>query len=449
MNQAFLTSEVVFWFSWILIPLFIEIIPAIGGFFWLLMKRLKKSENKIPELYPEITILVPVYNSEATLEACIASINDSTYDNDLITVMLIDNGGEDGSYKIFQDCQLKYDLSMQWLTSNQGKSKALNKGLFNSNGKYIINVDSDGCFEKNSLTNLVNRFESDQNVHCLTGVIMTDHNMIQKTKSFFLRQIRKLEYMEYCQSFLVGRNYNASANSMFTIAGAYSAFKKSTIMSTFLYNTNTICEDAHITFQIKANKMNVGLCENAIFYVDPIDDLDKLYVQRQRWQVGQLEVFHMFHQGKLKVKNLIKERTLTTLLFDHTFAFPRLIWYFALIALSIINYPVMTVVKAVVLIYILYVITGILYSINIRMYLKDFKEERKYYNKLFLYLLIYPIYNFYTFILRFMGIINSISRQSSWKTFNFTDEKTIFKNTMKNDFGKLFGGKRKKGENKC
>lgn len=104
---------------------------------------------------------------------------------------------------------------------------------------------------------MVNRFKSDLNLHCLTGVILADYNLIKKTKSFLLSQIRNLEVMEYCQAFLVGRNYNAANNSMFTISGAYSAIRKSTIMNTFLYNTNTICEDAHITYQIKAKKMNV------------------------------------------------------------------------------------------------------------------------------------------------------------------------------------------------
>lgn len=442
MNQAFLTSDIAFWLTWILIPLFIEIIPATFGFVLLLFKEKKHKIKQEPEQYPEITILIPVYNSSKTLESCIASINYSSYDNDLITILLIDNGTTDNSKAIFEQCQIKYDISMQWLTSNQGKSKALNKGLFNSHGKYIINIDSDGCFETNSIKNLINKFESDKSLHCLTGVIMTNNKLIEETEYFWLRQIRKLEYIEYCQSFLVGRNYNASVNSIFSIAGAYSAFKKSAILNSFLYNSNTICEDAHITHQIKSKKLNVGLCEDAIFYVEPIDNLNKMYVQRQRWQIGQLEVFNMFHNSKLNAFKLLKERSLGVVLFDHTFAFPRLIWYFALIALSIINYPIMTITKAVSLIYALYIIIGLLYSINIRLYLKNFTREYRYYNRLSLYMLIYPLYNFYTFVLRFMGIINCISRKSSWKTVDFTDEKKIFKDIVKNDFKKLFNFKK-------
>ena len=44
---------------------------------------------------------------------------------------------------------------MQWMNAKQGKSRALNMALFNSEGKYIINIDSDGILEKSALKNLV------------------------------------------------------------------------------------------------------------------------------------------------------------------------------------------------------------------------------------------------------------------------------------------------------
>ena len=68
------------------------------------------------------------------------------------------------------------------------------------------------------------------------------------------------------------------------------------------------------------------------------------------------------------------------------------------------------------------------------MFLKDFKDDRKYYISKFLYVVVYPLYNLYTFVLRFMGIINSINRQSSWKTFHFKEECEIVKNIVKKDF---------------
>lgn len=435
MKELMINSEILFWIAWILLPLIIEIIPSIFNFFLLIIKFFKKKKDQIPELFPEITIIIPVYNSAATLEKCLESIHESSYDNRLITVFLVDNGSKDDSFSIFERCQMRFsNLSMQWMTSNQGKSKALNKALFNSRGKYILNVDSDGRFEKDAIRNIVMRFESSMGIHCLTGVILTERDEIEETEGFLLRNVRRLEYLEYCQAFLAGRNFSSEINGLYTLSGAFSAFKKSTILQTAMYNSDTICEDTHITFQIKRQKKKIELCENAVFYVAPIDDMAKLYTQRQRWQVGELEVFHMFYSDRLKITNVFRDIDFRILLFDHTFAFPRLIWYFALIALSLLNYSFKTVMTALLLIYALYVLTTFLYYLNVCMFLKQFKEDRKYYMSKILYIFLYPLYNLFTFLLRFMGIINSINRASSWKTFNFKEEWKIFTDIVKKDF---------------
>lgn len=435
MKTLVINSEILFWVAWVIIPLIVEIIPAIGNFVMLTVKYFKKKEYSKPELDPEISIIIPVYNSAATLYKCVESIDKSTYDSRLISVILVDNGSTDESFEIFEKCQAEFlDLSMQWFTSNQGKSKALNKALFSSHGKYIINVDSDGRFEENAITNIVNRFETSMGTACLTGVILTETSEIEETENFLLRNIRRLEFLEYCQAFLAGRNFSSDTNGLYTLSGAFSAFKKSTILQTAMYNSDTICEDTHITFQIKRQKKRVELCENAIFYVSPIDNMSKLYTQRQRWQIGELEVFHMFYEGKMRLRNVFGNMDVKTLMFDHTFAFPRLIWYFALIALSISNYSLKTVMSALILIYVLYVITTLLYYTNVIMFLKKFPKDRKYYLKNFLYVFLYPLYNMYTFVLRFMGIINSINRTSSWKTYNFKEEWKIFCDIVRKDF---------------
>lgn len=437
MKTWLINNEILFWVAWIILPLIIEIIPTMVNFVLLVVKYFRRRRRKIadPVLFPEITIIIPVYNSESTLKKCLESIHTSSYDNRLITVFLVDNGSTDDSFRVFEECQMAYsDLTMQWLVSNQGKSKALNKALFNSRGKYIINVDSDGRFEENAIRNIVKRFESSMKTNCLTGVILTERSEIEETEGALLRHVRRLEFMEYCQAFLAGRNFSSDINGLYTLSGAFSAFRKSTILQTQMYNSDTICEDTQITFQIKRQKKRVELCEDAIFYVSPIDDMEKLYTQRQRWQVGELEVFHMFYKDKMRMTNLFRDIDFRVILFDHTFAFPRLIWYFALLGLSMTNYSLRTVLTALILIYILYVISTFLYFLNVCMFLKNFKEDRSYYVRKVPYVLLYPLYNLYTFLLRFMGIINSINRASSWRTFRFGEEWEIVKDIVRKDF---------------
>lgn len=431
------TSEMAAWLTWILIPVVVEIIPSVGTYIVLIRKFFRKDKRRLIEKLPDITLIIPVYNSSESLGTCISSIANSTYPNELIEVMLVDNMSRDNSFEIYQECQMYYpDLKMQWMRSKQGKSKALNLALFNSNGKYIVNIDSDGMLEEHALENLVKKFENNEDIHCMTGVILTNPELIKKTKNPALKFLQKMEYLEYCHSFMAGRNYESESNNIFSLSGAFSAFRKSTILKTQMYNTSTLCEDAHLTLQVKKNlNQRVALCEDAIFITDPVESFGKLYTQRQRWQIGELEVLHMFFDKKnLHARQFFTDGTVRMLMYDHTFAFPRMIWYFALIALGITQYDMGTIGIAVGMIYILYVLVSFLYMGAIVLYMRDFDEMRRQYIRKSPLLIFLPLYNLYVYFIRFAGILNCINRKSSWNTSAFKDECRAFAAQVKKDF---------------
>ena len=163
-------NSFVVWGAWILIPFIMEVVPAVGSFLLLIRRWTRKLVKPNTNYYPEISIIVPVYNSEDTLFNCIKSIAESNYPSSKIHVFLVNNQGKDNSFSVFAKCQEKFpELHQQWLNSKQGKSRALNLALYNSNGKYIINIDSDGVLEPNALKNLVDRFEARQDINCMTG----------------------------------------------------------------------------------------------------------------------------------------------------------------------------------------------------------------------------------------------------------------------------------------
>lgn len=438
----FFSSSIIFWMAWVIIPVVMEIIPAIMDFVVLLKRRISRRKRKELNFMPEISLIIPVYNSADSLERCIQSVYQSEYDLKKIYVMLVDNGSRDNSYEIYCQCREKFpELAMVWETSAQGKSKALNKALYNSSGKYIIHIDSDGVLHPQALKNMVTLFENELDIHCVTGTIMTNPQMIDETRGFFKRQFRKAEFFEYCQAFLAGRNFQSEFNSIFTLSGAFSAFRKSSILKTQLYNTETVCEDTHVTFQIRENLKNkVTICDDAIFFVDPIEDLDRLYIQRQRWQRGEMEVIHMFNKDMKAVKGFASNFVIRLLMYDHTFAFPRMIWYFALVCLTMFNYPVRLVVMSLGIIYGLYVLDSFLFYISISLFLSKYKDLQRYYMRKWYHILFQPMFNFVTFWFRFAGIINSIKGEQSWKARTFREEKQTFLKVLKKDFGWFFVG---------
>ncbi len=425
-------NSILFWAAWIIIPLIMEIIPSLGSAMVLLYKKKRPKHYVDPIIWPEITLIIPVYNSEDSLEACIRSIYESSYPNDKIRIFLVNNQGKDHSFQVYIKCQELYpDLLMQWLNAKQGKSRALNLALFNADGKYIIHVDSDGQFEPEALTNMVRKFENETDVDCMTGAILTMPEMIEEYQGILPRVFRKMEFMEYAQAFLAGRNYSDAMNNIYTLSGAFSAFRKSAVLKSQLYNTDTICEDTHITFQMRFNQgIKIHLCEDAIFFVDPIEDMNKLYTQRQRWQRGSLEVSHQFLSQDMRAYKMFSNVTIRTLMYDHTFAFPRLIWYLALICLMAMKYSSSVIILSTGVIFLLYIISGYLYYFSTIGFLSGFREIQAYYRKHWYIIPLLPFFNLLVFFIRFAGVINSINTDSAWRTRNLTEEREAFKTEL-------------------
>lgn len=90
---------------------------------------------------PKYSVIVPVYNSEATLSRCVDSILAQGYTD--FELILVDDGSSDKSPGII-DCYAKRDSRVKILhKSNGGVSSARNAGLKISVGEWILFADSD------------------------------------------------------------------------------------------------------------------------------------------------------------------------------------------------------------------------------------------------------------------------------------------------------------------
>ena len=88
-----------------------------------------------------ISIIVPIYNVEHYLRACIESVLSQTYSN--IEVILVNDGSTDNSYKIVEEYRVKDSRIIVINKKNGGLSDARNAGIEHAKGDYIVFVDSD------------------------------------------------------------------------------------------------------------------------------------------------------------------------------------------------------------------------------------------------------------------------------------------------------------------
>lgn len=102
---------------------------------------------------PKYSVIVPVYNVENYLHACIDSIlmQDTSADYEII---LINDGSSDGSGSICDEYAQKHHNVSVVHNENHGVSHARNTGIALARGTYILFVDSDDFWDQGLLTAL-------------------------------------------------------------------------------------------------------------------------------------------------------------------------------------------------------------------------------------------------------------------------------------------------------
>lgn len=100
-----------------------------------------------------LSIIVPVYNGEKSIEKCIRSIQNQVIKN--IEIIIVNDGSTDGTYKILESLKEKDKRIRIIDKKNGGVSSARNEGIKASNSKYIGFVDSDDFINENMYEHLI------------------------------------------------------------------------------------------------------------------------------------------------------------------------------------------------------------------------------------------------------------------------------------------------------
>ena len=139
---------------------------------------------------PLISIIIPAYNVEQYLTACLSSIEQQTYQN--FEVILIDDGSIDSTGVICDTVATKDDRFKVIHQKNQGVSVARNKGIEEARGEYIAFIDSDDKITPEYLSSfsLKNDIE-------IQGHVIYENN-IQRNVIYSKRKVQKDVAKVFC-----------------------------------------------------------------------------------------------------------------------------------------------------------------------------------------------------------------------------------------------------------
>lgn len=111
-------------------------------------------------MFPLVSIIIPVYNSEKYLYQCLWSVAQQTYSN--IEVIVIDDCSTDSSLSIVNDFFGVYKTPYKIIRNpkNVNVSASRNSGIAESNGEYIFFLDSDDIIHSDYISCFVNYLQN-------------------------------------------------------------------------------------------------------------------------------------------------------------------------------------------------------------------------------------------------------------------------------------------------
>lgn len=109
-----------------------------------------------------VSIIVPVFQSEDTIEGCVRSILAQSYQD--IEVILVNDGSTDGSGRICDTFAQQNSFVSVIHQENKGRIKARHVGVQHAKGEWIAFVDSDDQLLPHAIADLYERVDDDTDI---------------------------------------------------------------------------------------------------------------------------------------------------------------------------------------------------------------------------------------------------------------------------------------------
>lgn len=115
---------------------------------------------------PEISVIIPAYNTGRYLQACLNSVFNQTFQD--FEIIIIDDGSTDNTARVIAKNSLNDGRIRAFRQKNSGQGVARNKGVDLARGKYIFFLDADDWLHERAFEIMRNRIIDDDSdfVHC-------------------------------------------------------------------------------------------------------------------------------------------------------------------------------------------------------------------------------------------------------------------------------------------
>lgn len=254
----------------------------IGADLYDIKQIMRKHKAKRSEYKPLITVVIPAYNEEMGVIRTLNSVMANTYSR--VQIVVVDDGSKDKTLSMLRNFQRQHKGKFTVVhQANAGKAAAINRAVqFWAKGSLVMVVDADSLLAPDAIANMVAHFR--------------DRKVIAAASNVKIIPTRDLlgvaQRLEYLISYRMKRSLT-TLNMEYIVGGVGSTFRKSALLKTGLYDTDTMTEDIDLTVKLIRHYGNksyrVHYAADSIAYTEHVLTFKSLVKQRFRWKYGRFQ----------------------------------------------------------------------------------------------------------------------------------------------------------------
>ena len=307
-------------------------------------------KNFVEDNLPYVSVIIPCRNEEKFIGRCMDSIIANDYPKDRLEILIVDGMSEDGTRDILRKYIQQYSFIKLLDNLKEITPVALNIGIKNAKGEFIIRMDAHATYEKHYISKCVkylNEYNAD-NVGGIWKILPRDDTFIGKTIVLVLS----------CP-FGIGNAYYRfvpeEPREVDTVP--FGCYKKETFEKIGLFNEELIhTQDMEFNLRLKKAGGKILLVPDIIAYYYARSDFKSFCKHNFKNGIWVIYPFKFTNIMPVSLRHLIPLAFVSSLIGSGvlSFFFPIFLW----LLLSIIA---------------LYILTSIYFSIKIAIQKKDIK----------------------------------------------------------------------------
>lgn len=232
---------------------------------------------------PTASLIIPAFNEEDAVIRTIEAAFGTNYPLDKLEVVVIDDGSTDSTWERIMEAKRRFpNLLCIRFHHNRGKRAAMAEGIRNSNGEFLVFVDSDSCVEPDGLGHLMADFANSE-----VGAVVGHADVTNKTANWLSR----MQQVRYYVAFRVIKGCESLFSCVTCASGCFSAYRRTALMEVldkfenqrFLGRAATYGDDRALTNFILRN-WKVTYQANAVSHTLVPVSMRAFLKQQLRWK---------------------------------------------------------------------------------------------------------------------------------------------------------------------